>query len=206
MTKPNVNFRTREVGWWFGNTNGSLTNLSGSGQNHGVAPPLGAGATAITYRVQLVHAQLGGAALFSRGFVYPITLEPTRHIILARDAHPVYLSLSAHLRGDSNVDLPGKINIFTNDLWPTAAAVANPDTTQIGDWRDNAWQEWEDQSPLGIPTPPPGFSSGGAAGIRYEYRRRIGRLESNFFYCQITNLGTVPATEWGIGVFLRSYP
>jgi len=206
MSKPNVNFRTRDVGWWFGNTNGSLTNTSTTGQNHGFAPALGAGSSAITYRVQIVHAQLGGAALFSRGFVYPITLEPTRHIILAKDCHAVYLSLSAHLRSAGDVDLPGKIQIFTNDLWPTAAAVANPDTTNIGDWKDNAWQEWEEMSPIGIPTPPPGFSSGGAGGIRYEHRRNVGRLQSNFFYCQLTNLGSVAAAEWGIGVYLRSQP
>lgn len=206
MTKPNVNQRSREVGWWFGATNGSLVNTSATGQGHGSAPALGAGSSAITYRVQVAHAQLGGASVFARGFVYPISLEPTRHIILVRDSHCVYLSLSAHLRSAADVDLPGRIRIFCNDLWPTAAAVANPDQTNLGDWRDNQWQEWEEWSPIGIATPPPGFTSGTNAGIRYEYRRKLGKIPSNFFYFQIENLGSVAATEWGIGMYLRSQP
>jgi len=206
MPKPNVNQRVRQVGWWFGTTNGSQTNTSGSGQGHGSAPALGAGSSAITYRVQVAHALLGGSSVFARGFVYPITLEPTRHIILCRDSHCVYLSLAVHLRSAGDVDLPGRVRIFCNDLWPTAAAVANPDTTNLGDWRDNTWQEWEEWSPIGIPTPPPGFTSGTGTGIRYEYRRKLGRIPSNFFYFQLDNLGSVSATEWGIGMFLRSEP
>jgi len=84
--------------------------------------------------------------------------------------------------------------------------VANPGQADLGDWVTNAWQEWEEWSPISIPTPPPDFSSGGAAGIRYEYRRTLGKVPSNFFYLTIENLGTVSATEWGIGLFLRSHP
>lgn len=206
MPKPNVNIRTREVGWWFGTTNGSLTNTSGSGQGHGLAPALAIGGSAITYRVQIAHGQLGGSSVFARGFVYPITLEPTRHILQVRDSHCVYLSISCHLRSVGNVDLPGRVRVFTNDLWPTAAAVADPGQADLGDWVTNAWQEWEEWSPLTIPTPPPEFTGGGAAGLRYEYRRNLGKVPSNFFYLQLENLGTVAASEWGLGLFLRSHP
>lgn len=203
---PNVNLRTREVGWWFGTTNGSLTNTSATGQGHGLAPALAAGGTAITYRVQVAHAQLGGASVFARGFVYPITLEPTRHIIQVRDSHCVYMSIAVHLRSAGNLDLPGIVRIFHNDLWPTESSVANPGQADLGDWATNVWQEWEEWSPLSIPTPPPDFSTVAAGGIRYEHRRHLGKIPSNFFYLQLENIGTVDATEWGIGMFLRSDP
>jgi len=206
MAKPNVNFRTREVGWVFGNTNGSATNIGAGGQAHGVAPALGAGSTAFTYAVQTAHGILGGASSFSRGFVFPATLRPTRTIDQVKDTHCRYLDLSAHLRSAGNVDLPGRITILHSDLWPDAASVPNPSRVDLGDWVSNQWQEWEKWSPLTIPTPPPGFTSGGNGGIRYEWRQYIGLLPFNFVWISLTNLGSVSATEWGIGVWSRSNP
>lgn len=206
MAQPNVNIRTREIGWAFGNTNGSLTNTSGSGQAHGVAPALAAGVAAFTFAIQTIDGLLGGAAVFSRGFVLPSTVEPTRIIDQVKSTHAVYIGVSAHLRSAGNVDLPGTIRLITNDLWPTEAAVPVPSRIDLGDWVTNAWQEWEKFSPLTVPTPPPGFTGGGAAGVRYEYRKALGRMPSNFLWVSLTNNGTVSATEWGIGIWAWTQP
>jgi hypothetical protein len=203
--KPNVNARVREVGWWWGTTNGSATNTSGSGIGHGTSPALAAGATALCFPIQSTHALLGGASVFSRGFVFPVTLEPTRNIDQVFNSHGMYLEITAHLRSAGDVDLPGQLRIFHNDLWPTAAAVPAAGRLDLGDWRTNQWQEWEEWSPISIPTAPPGFTGGGAAGTRYEYRRKLGRIPANFFFAQLTNAGSVAAAEWGFGVYLRSH-
>lgn len=202
----NTQVRVREVGWWTGVTNGSILNNGATGQRHGASGALNAGATLQTFPFQLAHALLGGASVFSRGFVIPVTIEPTRQISQVFDTHAIYLELGVHLRSAGDVDLPGQVRIFFNDLWPDAATVPNPSRLDLGDWVTNAWQEWEDWSPLSIPTPPPGFSSGGAAGIRYEYRRVLGRAPANFFYVTLTNVGTVAASEWGIGLYVRNQP
>lgn len=217
MPKPNVSHRSRQVGWWMGTSNGSVSNIGGGGQGHGSAPALTAGSQAVTFPIQVAHGLLGGAAIFQRGFVIPVTVEPTRGLDRSHSTHGVYLEISAHLRSAGNVDLPAQVNIFFNDYWPPDPAVIPngapyrsvqfPDAIiDQGDWVTGAWQEWEDFSPLTIPTPPPGFTSGGNGGIRYEYRRVLGRVPANFVWLKITNLGSVDATEWGFGVFLRSDP
>jgi hypothetical protein len=125
----------------------------------------------------------------------------------------MYAEVTAHLRSATELDLPAVIRIFFNDLWPTAAAVANPDLDDLGDWVTNGvgpatqgWQEWEEFSPITVPTPPPGFSAALADGARYEHRRKLGRCPANFFFCLIENAGSVNATEWGMGLHLRDVP
>src|SRR6266850_2092795 len=212
MPKPNVNFRTREIGWWFGTTQGSNGNVGGGGQSHGgiFGAALPANTVAKTTPVQLPHALLGGASAFSRGSGSPALLEKTRAIQGAFGSHCVYLEISAHLRSAANVDLPGIVRIYHNDYWPLPAAVPGvPITSDLGDWVTNGggfttgWQEWEEWSPLTIPTPPPGFTSLGNFGIRYEYRRKLGKAPANFFFLTCENVGSVAATEWGVGLFLR---
>jgi len=204
--------RTRDVGWWFGNTTGSSVNNGGGGQAHGAGiGSLVAGGVTTIGPIQTVHALLGGASVFARGLVSGGVLEPTRFIDGVLATHAQYLTVSVHLRSAGNIDLPGQLQFFCNDLWPTAAAVPNPNTLSLADWAGSgllsaAWTELEELSPLMIPTPPPGFSTGGAAGLRYEYRRVLGRLPCNFFAASITNLGSVTATEWGVGLYLRSHP
>jgi len=186
---------------------------------------LNPGQTLFAHTFQIANAILGGASVFSRGFTSPVVLEPTRVIADVADTQTLYLHLSAHLRSLANVDLPGVIHIQTNDLWPPAVvngavgptAVANPTRSDLGDWVTNGgvppagasvqgWQEWEDWSPLTVPTAPPGFSSGGNTGLRYEWRKYIGRLRSNFLWVSLTNAGSVDATEWGLGVWLSTDP
>lgn len=185
MPNPNVHYRVREVGWVLGVLKGN-----GGAVGHANLGNLAAGATTNIndFRPFLVnHALLGG---FQSNFNPGVP-----------ETHCVYLEVQAHLRSSTNFDLPGRIRIFYSE-------VATPTGTQatVGDWVAGQMQEWEEWSPLTVPTPPPNFSSGGAAGTRYEYRRYLGRVPGNIVRCTLTNHGAVPATEWALGYFFRSNP
>jgi len=209
MSKPNVTARTREVGFVAAQSFGNLA-VGSSGINPGNAAPgvfpLNAGAQADSFGFQVNHAILGGASVLFFGNSLPPTIRATRHILNVHDTHCVNVEVRAHLRSAGNVDLPGLLRFFFNELAPEAAVVPAPDQSNLGDWAQGQWQEWEDWSPLTVPTPPPGFTAGGAGGLRYEYRRVLGRVPGNFMYASITNLGTVAATEWGLAMILRSSP
>lgn len=209
MSSPNVHTRTRELGWWTGVTVGSATNTSGSGLGHGSQGNIPSGASFTTAPVQLAHALLGGAAVFTKGGAFAGALEPTRPVSGTMDTHAIYIEVAVHLRSAGDVDLPGQVRFFFNDLWPTFAQVPTPPglaPPDLGDWQSNFWQEWEDWSPLTVPTPPPGFSTGLATGVRYEYRRSLGKAPANFFFAQLTNVGSVAATEWGLCLYVRNQP
>lgn len=184
MPNPNVHGRYREIPFFTGVN-------KGAGGQYGVGlGALGAGTqTALgDFRpFQLGHATLGG-----------FSTSPTPGV---PDTHCHYMWVTAHLRSAGNVDLPGQINIFMCE-------VSQPAGTHLtlGDYVSGQMLEWEEWSPLSVPTPPPGFTGGGAGGLRYEFRRFLGRVPMNIVRCALTNIGTVAATEWHLGYFFTTVP
>lgn len=203
MAQPNVTQRTREIGF----VNGQAL-VNGGILNNYVAAPLGAlnpGVEVDSFGFQINHALLGGASTLFAGNSTPPFMLPTRAIAGVHDSHCLYGEVLAHLRSAGNVDLPGQLRFFVNEYPPLAAFVPAPTQFDLGDWVAAGWQEWEKWSPLTIPTPPPGFTGGGAGGIRYEYRRLLGRVPGNFMFVSLTNRGSVAALEWGISVIMRTH-
>ncbi len=202
MPKPNVTQRARLIGYVNGQVGGSVPILS----NYLLPGLLNPGASIDSYGFQLNHALLAGASVIFAGNTVPPTMLPTRDVSGVHNTICPYVEVIAHLRSAGNVDLPGVLHFYMNEYPPLAAFVAAPTQFNLGDYAAAVWQEWEQWSPLTIPTPPPGFTGGGAGGIRYEYRRQLGRMPSNFLYCRLTNAGSVAATEFQVSLMLRSTP
>jgi len=183
MANPNVHYRVRPIGWVVGVD-------KGNGGQYGVGlGNLAAGGvtTLFDFRpFQFNHAILGG---------FQSSATPG-----CPDTIGMHMEVTAHLRSAGNVDLPGIINVFM-------AQISQPLGTHntLGDWVSGQMAEWEEFSPISVPTPPPGFTSGGAGGLRYQFRRTLGRVPMNFVRVQLTNIGTVAATEWQLGVYFRTH-
>lgn len=203
MPKPNVHQRVRQIGWVSAQITGSTLNNSGTGQAHGNLGALGAGVRADSFGFQVNHGIIGGASVLYIGNSLPPSLLPSRSVQEVHDTTCLYAELFCHLRSAGNVDLPASVQFWFNELTPPASLVPAPTTFDLGDWVTGNWQEWEKWSPITVPTPPPGLSSGGAGGIRYEYRKVLGRVPANYMFMSVTNAGSVAAAEWGFGLILR---
>ncbi len=197
MPKPNVHVRSRNVGWVEGYVMGN-----GGAITHGARGNLTVGFPQDTFPIQVNAAILGANSVLYRDEVAAPQLYQSRVVGRVRDSHCVYLEIAAYLRSAGGVQLPGIVRVWVNELPPPAPG----DFTQMGDWLLNGWQEWEDYSPITIPTIPHSFPSLSGLGGRYEYRRTLGRVPGNFIFLNIDNVGTVAATEWALQVYLRSDP
>ncbi len=197
MAKPNVHTRIRKVGWVDGYVMGNGGNIT-----HGARGNLTPGFPQDSFPIQVNAAILGANSVLYRDEIANPQLYQSRSIGRVRDTHCVYLEVAAHLRSLGGASLPGIIRVWVNELPPLPPG----DNTQLGDWVLNGWQEWEDYSPISVPTIPASFPSLGGLGDRYEYRRVLGRIPGNIIFVEIENVGTVAATDWGLHVYLRSDP